>query len=91
MGVETNNLNPKLNYVPWININDIHTSEDQNDAENKNLVELICRKYSVCFFLVAFIYFIFFCILKIKTFFFRDLKNLKLVIKLQTQNSTIIL
>ncbi len=47
MGVETNNLNPKLNYVPWININDIHTSEDQNDAENKNLVELICRKYSV--------------------------------------------
>jgi interferon gamma-inducible protein 30 len=48
MGVVTNNLIPKLNYVPWININDIHTSEDQNDAENKDLVELICRKYSVC-------------------------------------------
>jgi interferon gamma-inducible protein 30 len=48
MGVATNSLNPKLDYVPWININDIHSSEDQNDAEKKDLVGLICRKYPVC-------------------------------------------
>ena len=48
MGVLTLGLNPQLNYVPWINVNDIHTNENQFEAERVDLVQLICKNYKGC-------------------------------------------
>lgn len=43
-GYETNNLNPRLNYVPWINMNSDHSNEIQNEAE-KDLIKFICTNH----------------------------------------------
>ena len=48
MGVLTLGLNPQLNYVPWINVNDNHSNENQNQAERVDLVQLICNNYKGC-------------------------------------------
>ena len=48
MGVLTLGLNPSLNYVPWINVNNIHTNENQKQAEHVDLVQLICKNYRGC-------------------------------------------
>ena len=45
-GLLTNNLVPRLNYVPWINNNKVHSSDIQNGAE-KNLIEFVCLNYKV--------------------------------------------
>ena len=50
VGVITHNLNPPLTNVPWININDIHTDQNQTEAENADLVKLVCDLYMVNFF-----------------------------------------
>jgi interferon, gamma-inducible protein 30 len=43
-GYETNNLNPKLNYVPWINLNGEHSINIQNEAE-EDLIKFICTNH----------------------------------------------
>jgi interferon gamma-inducible protein 30 len=48
MGILTLGLNPQLNYVPWINVDDNHTNENQNQAEKGDLVQLICNNYKGC-------------------------------------------
>ena len=48
MGVKTLGLDPQLNYVPWININDVHTNENQFEAERVDLVQLVCKNYKGC-------------------------------------------
>ena len=48
-GNATLSLSPKLTYVPWININDVHTDKDQNGAENGDLTKLVCNRYAVIF------------------------------------------
>jgi len=47
-GMRTNNLVPKLNYVPWITLNNVHTIEIQNKSE-ANLTKFICEQYKVYF------------------------------------------
>ena len=47
MGNKTLSLQPTLFYVPWINLNDVHTNEVQQEAEKVDLVGLICREYKV--------------------------------------------
>lgn len=47
-GEKTNSLNPKLNYVPWINVNGIHTNEIQQQAEG-NLSYYVCSQLKVLF------------------------------------------
>lgn len=47
-GEKTNSLNPKLNYVPWINVNGIHTNEIQQQAE-ANLSYFVCSQLKVLF------------------------------------------
>ena len=42
-GEKTNNLDPKLNYVPWITANGAHSDEIQNNAE-RNLQMFICSQ-----------------------------------------------
>ena len=46
-GKATLSLVPKLNYVPWINVNDEHTDEMQKEAESESLTELINKVYQV--------------------------------------------
>nr|CAB3255258.1 gamma-interferon-inducible lysosomal thiol reductase [Phallusia mammillata] len=43
-GVETKALEPKLNWVPWIVINGVHSDEIQSAATN-DLLSLICETY----------------------------------------------
>jgi interferon gamma-inducible protein 30 len=50
-GVLTDSLLPKLNYVPWIVIDKMHTNDMQKEAEN-DLVKYICRNYKVGLFFV---------------------------------------
>ncbi len=38
--------NSKHNYVPWITVNGVHTTEIQNKAGN-NLIEFVCQSYQV--------------------------------------------
>jgi len=45
MGEKTFALKPKLNYVPWLTLNGIHTDTIQNEGENEDLVKLICKYY----------------------------------------------
>ena len=45
-GVITEQLIPKKNYVPWIVVDNLHTSQMQTDAES-NLIDFICREYKV--------------------------------------------
>jgi interferon, gamma-inducible protein 30 len=44
--VQTENLQPAHQYVPWITVNDEHT-EDMQDAAENNLIALICKTYTV--------------------------------------------
>ena len=46
-GKATLSLVPKLNYVPWINVNDEHRDEMQKEAESESLSRLITRVYQV--------------------------------------------
>ena len=45
MGRKTEALQPAMYFVPWININDRHTDQDQN-AALANLLQLVCESYS---------------------------------------------
>ena len=45
-GLQTDQLQPAHQYVPWITVNGIHTDAIQRDAQ-KNLVALICKTYKV--------------------------------------------
>lgn len=45
-GILTNRLNPPKNYVPWITVNNQHTTDIQSLAEH-DLVKLICETYKV--------------------------------------------
>ena len=45
-GMRTNTLVPRLNYVPWITLNNIHTDQIQKEAEG-NLTKFICDQYMV--------------------------------------------
>lgn len=47
-GEITNGLIPKLNYVPWINLNGEHSNEIQQLAEG-NLTFFICSQLKVLF------------------------------------------
>ncbi|RNA26222.1 Gamma-interferon-inducible lysosomal thiol reductase [Brachionus plicatilis] len=47
-GEKTNKLDPKLNYIPWINVNGVHTNEIQQLAE-RNLTYFICSQLKVLF------------------------------------------
>lgn len=47
MGEQTLSLNPKLNYVPWLTLNGVHTDNIQNEGENEDLVKLVCKYYEV--------------------------------------------
>ncbi|CAF2982296.1 unnamed protein product [Rotaria sp. Silwood2] len=42
--VQTENLQPPHQYVPWITLNGEHTDDMQKQAE-KDLIELICKSY----------------------------------------------
>ncbi|CAF0741797.1 unnamed protein product [Brachionus calyciflorus] len=42
-GEKTHSLDPKLNYVPWITVNNLHTNEIQKTAE-ANLTYFICSE-----------------------------------------------
>jgi len=44
VGVVQNQLDPTLNYVPWILINDVFT-DDQLDAAQKDLKKVVCDAY----------------------------------------------
>ncbi len=44
--VQTENLQPQHQYVPWVTINGVHTEEIEREAE-RDLVKLICRTYKV--------------------------------------------
>lgn len=45
MGDRTDSLSPKLTFVPWININDVHTDDNQDNSLD-NLKKLICEAYT---------------------------------------------
>ena len=45
-GIATRILDPKLEYAPWIVVNDLHTEQIQNEAET-DLIKLVCRTYKV--------------------------------------------
>ncbi len=42
--VQTDNLKPDHQYVPWVTINGEHT-EDMEQAAEKDLIGLICKTY----------------------------------------------
>lgn len=44
LGKKTLGLRPKLNFVPWININDEHSEEIQ-DGALADLIRLVCMRY----------------------------------------------
>ena len=44
--VQTDNLQPQHQYVPWVTINGVHTEEMEREAE-RDLVKLICKTYKV--------------------------------------------
>lgn len=44
VGQATEQLSPKLNFVPWINVNGVHTKRNQEDALN-NLKKVVCSNY----------------------------------------------
>lgn len=52
-GEKTNDLDPKLNYVPWITVNNLHTNETQQTAE-ANLTYFICSQLKVLYNLECF-------------------------------------
>jgi interferon gamma-inducible protein 30 len=45
MGDRTHGLNPRLTFVPWININDVHTDNYQDNALY-NLKKIVCETYT---------------------------------------------
>lgn len=45
-GFFTDQLIPRMNYIPWIVVNNKHTDTIQNQAEY-HLNELICKEYKV--------------------------------------------
>lgn len=45
MAEATENLNPKHNYVPWIVVNDIHSSSYEN-AIVSDMVKFVCSIYT---------------------------------------------
>jgi interferon gamma-inducible protein 30 len=45
-GVLTDSLIPKLNYVPWIVVDRVHTSTMQDEAE-QDLKTYVCHNYKV--------------------------------------------
>jgi interferon gamma-inducible protein 30 len=44
--VQTENLQPPHQFVPWITLNDQHTDDMQKQAE-KDLIGLVCKSYKV--------------------------------------------
>lgn len=48
--VETENLRPASEYVPWIVLNGQHSEKIQS-AASTNLVKLVCQSYKVIFLL----------------------------------------
>ena len=44
--VQTDNLVPKHQYVPWITLNGVHTEDIQEKAQD-DLISLICTTYQV--------------------------------------------
>ena len=44
--VQTDNLQPAHQYVPWVTVNGQHTEQMEAEAE-KDLVRLICKTYKV--------------------------------------------
>jgi len=46
--VQTENLQPAHQYVPWVTINGVHTEEIEREAES-DLVKLICKTYKVIY------------------------------------------
>jgi interferon gamma-inducible protein 30 len=46
--VQTDSLQPKHTYVPWVTVNGIHTEDIENRAL-ENLVKLICQTYKVIY------------------------------------------
>lgn len=44
--VQTENLQPAHQYVPWVTINGEHTEDMEAEAE-KDLIGLICKTYKV--------------------------------------------
>lgn len=45
MGVKTESLNPPHQYVPWLTMNGVHTSEIQ-DALSSNMLSYVCAAYT---------------------------------------------
>ena len=48
-GNKTEQLYPRLNYIPWITVDDVNTHVIQNEAERKDLVKLVCDTYKVSY------------------------------------------
>ena len=48
-GMLTESLIPLRNYVPWINLNGLHSSVIQDQAE-KDLLQFACKEYKVNIF-----------------------------------------
>jgi len=46
--VQTENLKPAHQYVPWITINGEHTEDMEQEAE-KDLIGVICKSYKVIY------------------------------------------
>lgn len=44
MGLSTNNMRPRLNWVPWLVVNGYHSESLQNEAEY-NLVGYLCKRF----------------------------------------------
>lgn len=45
MGVKTQKLNPPHQYVPWVTVNNGHSSADESAVES-NFVGFVCKKYT---------------------------------------------
>lgn len=60
--VQTDNLQPAHQFVPWITLNGQHTDDMQKQAE-KDLIGLVCKSYTVRMKFIPWE----------KIFFFRDL------------------
>jgi interferon gamma-inducible protein 30 len=46
--VQTENLQPAHQYVPWVTLNGEHTEEIEHEAE-RDLVKLVCKTYKVIY------------------------------------------